>query len=152
MFEELRDLHRSVVRGMMIGLPVLFVTGLVARSVPTQRTTIVPEARSAPVVVEWSRVRSFGADGVPVKARFSQTGEFVELVSTRDIAAPDLFVYWAPAEPLTSELPDRARLLGAFLPQRTQVYRMREDERGKGFLWIYSLAHREVVGHMPAHK
>ncbi|MBL8227714.1 MAG: hypothetical protein JNL98_04530 [Bryobacterales bacterium] len=152
MIEELRDLHRSVVRGMMIGLPVLFVTGLVARSVPTQKTTIVPEARSAPVIVEWSRVRSFGADGVMVKARFNQTGEFVELVSTRDIVAPDLFVYWAPAEPLTSELPERARLLGSFLPQRTQVYRMHEAERGKGYLWIYSLAHRQVIGHLPTQK
>lgn len=152
MIGELRDLHRRIVRGMMIGLPVLFVTGLVARSVPTQKTTIVPEARSAPVVVEWSRVRSFGVDGVTVKARFSQSGEFAELVSTRDIVAPDLFVYWAPAEPLTSELPDRARLLGAFLPQRTRVYRMHEDERGKGYLWIYSLAQRQVVGHLPAQK
>jgi hypothetical protein len=150
MIQELRDLHRRVVRGMAIGLPVLFVTGLIARSVPSKHAVIIPAAKSAPVLVDWSGARSFGVDGVPVKARFSQTGEFVEFVSKADVAAPDLFVYWSPVEPVSSELPEQARLLGAFLPRRTQVYRIGEEERGHGYLWVYSLGHRRVVGHTPA--
>lgn len=150
MMQELRDFHRRIIRGVAIGLPVLFVTGLIARGLPSQPTVIVPASQAAPVVVDWSNVRSFGVDGVPVKARFSQTGEFVELVSKAEVAAPDLFVYWSPVEPVSSELPDSARLLGSFLSERTQVYRMREDERGKGYLWIYSLTHQQVVGHTAA--
>jgi hypothetical protein len=161
MIQEIRFAHVSVVKIMAVGLPVLFISGLVARNAP-HPTPVNQVFRSRQVEVVWAGSDSFRADGVKIDVRISEGGEYIELQSKDWINAPDLFVYWSPEAAAEGIIPERARLLGAFLPRRGEIYRLAQDERGIGQVWIYSLAHQRVLGsfttgnkisqHAPRHK
>ena len=146
MIQQIRDAHFSIVKVMVVGLPILFISGLIARNAPAHQAPVNQVFQSRPLEVVWAASESFRADGVKVQMRRSEGGEFVELQSKAPIVEPDLFAYWAPSAPAGNAIPEKARLLGAFLPQRAEIYRLLEDERGKGRIWIYGLAHQRVLG------
>lgn len=146
MMQELRDGHFNTVKVVMVGLPVLFVSGLIARSAPINPAPATQVFQSRPLQVLWVGSDSFRADGVKISLRRSEGGEYVQLESKDAIYAGDLFAYWSPEAPVGNEIPAQARLLGAFLPERAEIYRLMGEERGSGQIWLYSLAHERVLG------
>jgi hypothetical protein len=67
----------------------------------------------------------------------------VQLVPQKEIAEPEVLVYWSSVEPKSSALPDGARLLGKLEP--AIFYTLPEESHDGGILVIYSAARNVVL-------
>ncbi|MCL4789706.1 MAG: hypothetical protein KJ070_23480 [Verrucomicrobia bacterium] len=75
----------------------------------------------------------------------SQAAWSVQIIARFPPVGPDLLVYWIPAtQTLSRNLPDDARLLGAFVPEMAFALPP-ESVSNRGRLLLYSLANQEVL-------
>jgi hypothetical protein len=129
-------------------LPVAFATGLVARKpVPVAAmlpSVLVSQANEFGRVV-WTKTDIWPDQRVITNLRRDAAGSVAVELMFRDLAKPDVLVYWAAGQETTAEgLPDNARLLGA-LSSRTPLHIPVDVHGEAGRLILYSLADHEVV-------
>jgi len=148
MIRSLRQRHRVIVCTLGVLLPVVFAAGLAARKP-------VPVAASLPLElagrandfgrVVWTKTDIWPAQRIITSLRQDSTGSVALELMIRDLAKPDVLVYWAPGRTAAVEgLPDNARLLGA-LSNRSPLP-IPADVRGEsGRFVLYSLADHEVL-------
>jgi hypothetical protein len=148
MIRPLRQRHRVIVCTLGVLLPVAFAAGLMARK-------SVPVAASLPLElagqendfgkVIWTKADIWPGQRIITGLRQDSTGSVAVELMIRDLAKPDVLVYWAPGkEASVGGLPDNARLLGA-LSNRSPLP-IPADVRGEsGRILLYSLADHELV-------
>ena len=148
MIRPLRQRHRIMVCTLGVLLPVAFVAGIAARRP-------VPVARSVPAELE-SKASDFGAvvwtkadlwpdQRIITSLRRKAAGIVAVELMVRDLAKPDVLVYWAAGKETAVEgLPENARLLGAL--SNGVPLPIPAGARGEaGRFVLYSLADHEVV-------
>jgi hypothetical protein len=129
-------------------LPAAFAAGLVARK-PIPVAATVPSGLAGPSndfgKVVWTKTDLWPGQRIITNLRRDAAGSVAVELMLRDLARPDVLVYWAAGKESTVEgLPDHARLLGA-LSNRTPLP-IPTDARGEtGRFVLYSLADHEVV-------
>src|SRR5437870_1315052 len=148
MIRPLRKRHRVMVCTLGVLLPVAFAAGLVARKpVPVAATMPSELAGTASDFgrVVWTKPDIWPGQRIITSLRRDAAGSVAVELLCRDLAKPDVLVYWAAGkEPTAEGLPDKARLLGA-LSNRVP-FPIPADARGEiGRLVLYSLADQEVV-------
>jgi len=148
MIRPLRQRHRLIVCTLGVLLPVAFTAGLAARKpVPLAANVTWQIARQASDFdrVVWTKPDIWPGQRIITSLRRDATGSVVVELTFRDLAKPDVLIYWAAKKDTVIEgLPGDARLLGA-LSNRAPL-RIPADVRGEaGRLLLYSLADHEVV-------
>jgi hypothetical protein len=144
----LRQRHRVIVCTLGVLLPVGFAAGLLARQ-PVPVTATVPSGiagqASAFGKVVWTKADIWPGQRIVTSLRRDSAGSVAVELMFRDLAKPDVLVYWAAVKEAASDgLPDNARLLGA-LSNRTSLP-IPVDVRGEaGRFVLYSLADHEAV-------
>jgi hypothetical protein len=141
MIRPLRATHRIVFLFLPVALAAVLVGGLALRYT-------WPASQSSPMPTDLATSETIATiAGVRLKVRWlNQSGEplvfKVQLVPTAPLTIPDLLVYWSEGS-LAKGLSSNARLLGSYRPG--EIYSFPAEARGKGYLSLYSLAHREVL-------
>lgn len=148
MIRPLRQRHRGIVWTLGALLPVAFAAGLVSRKpVPVAASAPPGLAGQAndPGRVLWTKADIWPGRRIITSLRRDSTGSVAVELMFRDLAKPDVLVYWAAGKEATiEELPDNARLLGALFNRSPLP--LSADVRGEvGRLVLYSLADHEVV-------
>ena len=146
MIHPLRTTHCSMFLALALFLPVLFVSGLFSRHKwPTKPTPDSIQLRADEVAVSEQTANLNGRKfAVRIFADRSNQDELeIQLSPTLSLVIPDVLVYWSETES-TPELSANARLLGPFSP--TDHYRLPAEARGRGFIVLYSLAQKQVLG------
>ena len=148
MIRSLRRPHRAMVCTLGVLLPVVFVTGIAARRP-------VPVANSVPAELEshasdfgtvvWTKADLWPGHRIITGLRRNAAGLVAVELVLRNLAKPDVLVYWAAGkETVVEGLPDNARLLGAL--SKDVPLPIPADARGEvGRFVLYSLADHEVV-------
>jgi hypothetical protein len=155
MNSDLRVRHRRTWFALAVLVPGVLLAGLAARGdVPvdagaTERGHL-PGPTSEPVATGLA-----DADPAIAGGRWSDAEGrlWLDLEPTRDLAAPDVLVYWTVRPDAGEEDLSDAWLLGA-LRGRARV-RMALPEGaagGAGTLLLYSLGHRELVASAPLER
>jgi hypothetical protein len=141
MIRSLRATHQVVFLLLPVVLVALLVTGLAFRynwpgsqSSPPPSDLATSETSAAVAGVKL-RVRRLNQSAEPTVFK-------VQLVPTAPLTIPDLLVYWSE-DPVAKALPSNARLLDSY--RAAEIYSLPAEARGKGYLSLYSLAHREVL-------
>ena len=148
MIRSLRKRHRVMVCTLGVLLPVALTVGLAARK-PVPVSATVPSALAGQVNdfgrVVWTKTDLWPGQRIITSLRRNAARSVAVELLFRDLAKPDVLVYWAAGkEPTAEGLPDKARLLGA-LSNRVP-FPIPADARGEiGRLVLYSLADQEVV-------
>jgi hypothetical protein len=148
MIQPLRKIHRTVFLILGIVLPVLFISGLVARDAP-----LSPSDRTKREALERSNVTG-GTDFVMnggstrhkvrlIESMMSGSDREFELLPDSEFLAPDVFVYWSLTRKDSSIGAD-AKLLGKFGPRE----RYRIPAVG-GYFILFSVAQNQVLGSIP---
>jgi len=148
MIRPLRQRHRVMVCTLGVLVPMAFVAGIAARrSVPVVATVPSGIGRNAADfgAVVWTRADLWPDQRIITGLRRSADGSVAVELMFRDLARPDVLVYWVPGKEAAGEhLSENARLLGA-LSDRTPLP-IPADVRGEaGQFVLYSLACHEVV-------
>jgi len=148
MIRPLRQRHRATICSLGVLLPVAFAAGLVARK-PVPVATTVPlslagEANDFGGEV-WTKTDLWPGKLIITSLRRNAVGSVAVELMFRDLAKPDVLVYWAAGkESADKGLPDNARLLGAL--SNGAPLSIPADARGEsGRFILYSLADHEVV-------
>ena len=148
MIRPLRQRHRVIVCALGILLPVAFAAGLVARKpVPVVATVPSRLAGQGNDVggVLWTKADIWPGQRIITSLRRDSTGSVAVELMFRDLAKPDVLIYWAPGkESAIEELPDNARLLGA-LSNRSPLPIPADLPGEAGRFVLYSLADHELV-------
>ena len=148
MIRPLRQRHRVIICSLGVLLPVAFAAGLVARR-PVPLAATVPPGLAGQGNdfgrVLWTKVDIWPGRRIITSLRRHSTGSVAVELMFRDLAKPDVLVYWAAGKEAAADgLPDNVRLLGA-LSNRTPLP-IPEAVRGEvGRFVLYSLADHEVV-------
>ena len=146
MIRPLRQRHRLIVCTLGVLLPVAFTAGLSARKpvpVPANVTWQFADQTSDFGRVVWTKPDIWPGQRIITSLRRDATGLVAVELMSRDLAKPDVLVYWAAGKE-TAGLPTNARLLGAL--SNHAPLRIPSDVRGEdGRLLLYSLADHEVV-------
>lgn len=148
MIRPLRQRHRVTVCTLGVLLPVAFAAGLLARK-PVPVATTVPSGLAGPVHdfgrVVWAKADIWPGQRIITTLRRDAAGSAAVELRFRDLAKPDVLVYWAAGKAAAAEgLPDNARLLGAL--SNLTLLSLPADVRGEtGRFVLYSLADHEVV-------
>ena len=148
MIRPLRQRHRVMVCTLGVLLPVAFVAGIAARRP-------VPVAKSVPTELEskasdfgtvvWTKADLWPGHRIITALRRDAAGSVAVELMFRDLAKPDVLVYWAAGKETAVEgLPDNARLLGA-LSNRVALPIPADVRIQAGRFVLYSLADHEVV-------
>lgn len=148
MIRPLRQRHRMIVCSLGVFLPVAFTAGLVARKPVPVAATVPPVLAgyvNDPGKVIWTRTDLWPGQRIVTSLRRNAAGSVALELMFRELAKPDVLVYWAAGnESAVEGLPDNARLLGA-LSNLTPLS-IPADMRGEaGRFVLYSLADHEVV-------
>ena len=147
MIQSLRTANRRVFAALAFVLPAVIVVGLVARRPPLLPSSkkYDREARQPTQRVDqtWLQHKIHS-----VRLRNANDPATVQIVlePLDDISAPDLLVYWSPELSGSDSLPTGAVLLGAFESSKPLQLR---DNHARGFLVLYSLAHRRIIDAAP---
>jgi hypothetical protein len=148
MIRPLRQRHRVIVCTIGVLLPVAFAAGLVARKpVPVAATVPSGLARQTNDFgrVVWTKADIWPGQRIITSLRRDAAGSAAVELSFRDLAKPDVLVYWAAGQAAAVEgLPDNARLLGA-LSNRSPLAIPADVCGESGRFLLYSLAVHEVV-------
>lgn len=152
MIRALRVRHRIAATVMAVGLPILFGSALAVRRPPRQMEA--PPVLAAHDLRSWIvtgfQSQMFGA--LPVQ--YNQIADQepprqagVELVRSAPWAVPDPLLYWSVEKSEDERtLPIEAYLVGAVGADETQRFALPADALLRnGWLFMYSLAHQEVV-------
>ena len=146
MIRRLRARHRAMVLLTPI-LPVILLIALVGRSrVPPTglpRELADPQDTSlVPVGAEWTLLEAPGVRAHYLAQRGDSTPAAIALTPDSPVMQPDLLVYWVETAGDSTKLPADAVLLGPL--QADEELRLPASDRG--YLILYSLAHRERIG------
>lgn len=147
MIRPLRQRHRVIVCTLGVLLPVAFAAGLVARKpVPVAATVPLRLAGQENDFgrVVWTKADLWPDQRIITSLRRDTAGSVAVDLMFRDIAKPDVLVYWAAGKESVEGLPDNARLLGA-LSNRTPLPIPAAVRGEAGRFVLYSLADHEVV-------
>ena len=129
-------------------MPIAFAAGIAARrSVPVVTSVSSELVRNAADfgAVDWAKADLWPGQHIITSLRRAPAGSVAVELMFRDLARPDVLVYWAPGNDAVGQrLPDNARLLGA-LSDRAPLPFPAELHGETGRLLLYSLAHNEVV-------
>ena len=148
MIRPLRQRHRIVVCALGVLLPVAFATGIAQRR-PVAVSNSVPaglESKASDFgAVVWTKADLWPDQRIITNLRRNAAGIVAVELMFRDLARPDVLVYWAAGKETAVEgLPDNARLLGAL--SNGVPLSIPADARGEGGRFVlYSLADHEVV-------
>ena len=148
MIQPLRQRHRVIVCSLGVLLPVAFAAGLVTRK-PIPVAATVPRGLAGHTNdfgrVVWTKTDIWPGKRIVTSLCRNAAGSVAVELMFRELAKPDVLVYWAAGKESTVEgLPDNARLLGA-LSNRAPLP-IPADVRGEaGRFVLYSLADHEVV-------
>ena len=147
MIRKLRARHRAMIVLLTPLLPVILLVALVGRSrVPP---TGLPrelmgqaDPSLVPVGSEWTLLQS-----PKIRARFlaqqgDSTPSAVLLNQIQQPTPPDLLLYWAETAGDSTTLPADALLLGPLEAGK----QLKLPASNRGYLILYSLAHRERIG------
>ena len=148
MILALRQRHRHLVIALGIFLPVVFAVGVVARK-PVPTMAALPGGLAPIQSRPGELVRDFLGKNPLGVGLFRDLGNkaalSVQIISRFPPVGPDLLVYWIPAaQNFDRNLPDDARLLGAFAPGMVLALPPETIHR-RGRLLLYSLANQEVL-------
>ena len=148
MIRPLRQRHRAIVCTLGVLLPVAFAVGLVARR-PVPMAANVPLALTGqandPGRVVWTKTDLWPGQHIITSLHRNAAGSVAMELMFREVAKPDVLVYWAAGKETEIEgLPDNARLLGA-LVNRSSLPIPAEVHGEAGRLILYGLADHEVV-------
>jgi hypothetical protein len=143
LIRALRQRHQRIFLGLAVALPLLFIAALAVRpSWPTQ-----PSPGPAPSTEDWTAIG--GLEGGRALIEQQGTQEWLHLVRTDALVAPDVLVYWTDEAPdLDSPLPDDAVLLGALGDVGSSTFDL-PARSVSGALVLYSLGHRNLVAVQP---
>ena len=147
MIRRLRARHRVMIVLLTPILPVILLIALVGRS-PVPPTGLPRELMDqgdpslVPVGSEWTLLKS-----PRIQARFlarqgDSTPSAIALDHVEQPTPPDLLLYWAETAGDSTTLPADALLLGPLEAGK----QLRLPASNRGYLILYSLAHRERVG------
>ena len=147
MIRKLRARHRAMIVLLTPLLPVILLVALVGRSrVPP---TGLPrelmgqaDPSLVPVGAEWTLLQSPRIQVRFLAQQGDSTPSAVVLDSVQQPAPPDLLLYWAESAGDSTTLPADALLLGPLEAGKQLTL----PAANRGFLILYSLAHRERVG------
>jgi hypothetical protein len=152
MITSLRNRHRIIITALAFFIPIVFVSGLMIRKPvpPSDRLPIIQTdfaTEQASVLYEDKNLWKGQAMTTRVVAiDRNRSNLFLELQGTRDLAEPDKLVYWSESQPLPDRLPENALLLGELSGMRVEQLSLPERASAiRGYLTIYSLAHRKIV-------
>jgi len=128
-------------------LPVAFAVGIASRR-PIPVASVPPELGGKVkdfAQVVWTKPDLWPGHGIITTLRRDDAGSVAAELTLRDLAKPDVLVYWAAGkESVRESLPDNARLLGA-LAARVPLLLPTEMRDEPGCFVLYSLANHEVV-------
>ena len=129
-------------------LPVAFAAGIAARK-PVPVAATVPSGLAGTVngfgKVVWTKTDIWPGQRITTNLRRDSAGSVAVELMFRDLAKPDVLVYWAAGKESAVEgLPDNARLLGV-LSNRAPLRIPADARGGAGRFVLYSLADHEVV-------
>jgi hypothetical protein len=147
MIRRLRARHRVMIVLLTPILPVILLVALVGRS-PVPQSGFPRELMNqvdpslVPVGAEWTLLES-----PRIQARFlarqgDSTPSAIALDPVQQLTPPDLLLYWAESAGDSTRLPANALLLGPLEARRP----LKLPASNRGYLILYSLAHRERVG------
>ena len=152
MIRALRIRHRIAWTVMGVGLPLLFLSALASRR-PPQSMAVRPDLSTRDLgawVTTGFQDQIFG--DLPI--RWNQIGDGepparagIELLRSAPLTVPDPLLYWSADRPEDeASLPGTAYLVGAVGADEVQRFPLPADALLKsGVLYVYSLAHQEVV-------
>ena len=149
MIHSLRKRHRVTVCTLGIVLPIAFITGIAARKpVPVSATLpsrLASNAKDFGKVV-LTKTEIWPGQRIITSLRRDAAGSVAVELMFRDLAKPDVLLYWAADKEGTASdgLPDNARLLGA-LSNGTPLPIPAEARGEAGRFILYSLADHEIV-------
>jgi len=147
MIRPLRRRHRLVVCTLGILLPVAFAVGIAARR-PIPVASVPLELRGRVkdfALVVWAKADLWPGHGIITTLRRDDAGSVAAELTFRDLAKPDVLVYWAAGKESAREsLPDNARLLGA-LATHVPLLLPAEAYDEPGHFVLYNLADHEIV-------
>ncbi len=148
MIRPLRRRHRVMVCALGVLVPVTFVAGIAARrSAPVARSVPAELASKATDynTVFWTKADLWPSQNIITSLRRDSAGSVAVELMFRDLAKPDVLVYWAAGkEAAVQSLPDNARLLGA-LSTLTPLPIPADAVGEAGRFVLYSLANHEIV-------
>jgi len=128
-------------------LPVVLLVALVGRS-PVPPTSIPRELMDqgdpslVPIGFEWTLLQSPGIQARFLARQGDSTPAAIVLDQIQEPTPPDLLLYWAETAGDSTTLPADARLLGPLEAGK----QLKLPASKRGYLILYSLAHRERVG------
>lgn len=147
MIRRLRTRHRAMIVLLTPILPIILLVALVGRSPvpPTGLPRELADPRDptlVPVGSEWTLLQS-----PRIQARFlaqqgDSTPSAITLNPVQQPTPPDLLLYWAETAGDSTTLPADALLLGPLEAGK----QLKLPAANRGYLILYSLAHRERVG------
>ena len=145
MIGPLRTTHRFVFLLWATVLPLLFAAGLASQHHWPE--AVVPQSEDGSHLAS----KALELDGRKfdvslLRGEGGTDAAWVAIVPSTALVSPDVLVYWSP-NPITSELNEDAQLLGPY--HRDTRYRLTNDETDRGYLCLYSAAHRQVLVSLP---
>lgn len=146
MIQPLRKVHRGVFFALLLVLPVLFVAGLLSRHSPPSGPSHI-EAVSSRSISDQTAVLGGTKVRIRIFGGHENGSEWqLELSPESPLLSPDVLVYWSKTNP-TSDLPFDAKLLGSYGPtKRYPLPGQALQEGGQGFVILYSLGWKRLVG------
>jgi hypothetical protein len=143
----LRRRHRLMVCILGAVLPVALAAGIAARRTVPMAISVPPELTHKTASfgnVVWMKADVWPDQRIITSLRRDSAGSAVEF-TFRELVKPDVLVYWVPGkEAADADLPDDARLLGAFANRIPLP--IPSDLRGEvGRFVLYSLAEHEIA-------
>jgi len=145
MIQPLRRIHRIAFLCLGIILPLLFVSGLMARH-KLQLTPPTRQSLSTGTLIEKLSVNFDGRRSVLELYSAASDPAKVQIISEEPLVAPDVLVYWSEMNGSVA-LPSDAQLLGVFKPE--QHYEIPLLQNSHGELILFSAARQQVIGTFP---
>lgn len=152
MIRPLRQRHRVMISTLSVIIPAAFALGISTRKeIPVAPSRPNASAAESGNYTElWNRNDLW--EKISIRTRLLKSlsnpqGLAVELTSNKQIARPDLLVYWIPGQvPMSNSLPDSAFLLGSFDQSASILFPLPAQAiHQRGALMLYSLADHEIV-------
>ena len=147
MNRRLRKRHQLMLTGLALLLPIGFGLALQARpEIPAGGGRIAALGPAVPQDGTTATQISWGELGIRSRywAASQERAAVVQLTAAEDLALPDVLLYWS--ENKEDALQGDEFLLGSFFGEQTQRYSLPAGATSTGRLFLYSLAHDEVVG------
>ena len=147
MIRRLRARHRVMILVLTPILPAILLIAILGRSpVPASalpRGLAAPhEVALMPIGSAWTLIESPRIQAHYFAREGESSAAAIALTPSTDPTAPDLLLYWTETAVDSATLPEDAALLGPLQPGEP----VKLPASNRGYLILYSLAHRERIG------